>query len=187
VSLQRVLFLALVLVSLCSGRALAVESDGDITPPLLVSVMAPSWQIDTSQAAQTITLTLHITDDLSGFQIVQINYVHVDGYNATRVCFASTDLDISTDVTIECPVSFPRYSAEGRWLAEAVYLTDRVGNQSGRHALQCDGDVNPATGRCNHYQYNAQATDLIRSMEIQVGEAEPAENFPLYLPLVVQP
>ena len=182
-SLLRSVLVAIVLLLGVWGAVAAGAPDGDITPPVLVGASADRLSIDTSETAQTITYSLHITDDLSGVVRVQVDLRHEQGYNDVRMCFMS--VDVSTDVFVAYPVVFPQYSAEGRWLVSAYYLTDGVGNVRGQQVVDCVGGW--VDNRCVQYEYNELATPAIRSMEVWIGAANPDADPPLWLPLIMAP
>jgi hypothetical protein len=154
--------LAVILSLIFFGALSAAGRTGDITPPVLASAAAPSLHIDTAAAPETITFTLHITDDLSGVQSVQVDFRHEHGYNATRLCFVT--VEPSVDAMIECPVQFPRYSAEGRWLVVWYGLTDAVGNQRGERTAECVGAWEGE--RCTQYAYVQDVPEVVRRMEV---------------------
>jgi hypothetical protein len=172
---------ALLLTFVFFGVLSTADAGGDITPPVLVAAAADRYQIDTSNGAQTVTLTLHITDDLSGLNYVQISYVQHDGYNANRNCDTWIHSDQATDLTVPCSVTFPRFSAEGKWQVFGVYIVDQVGNDAEYRYSECTALSN---GQCSGYEYTSEATDMIRSMVITIGTADPGVDPSLYLPLM---
>lgn len=172
--------IALFLGLLSTLSAAAAGRGGDITPPVLVDAQLDRNQIDTMYSAQTVTLTLHVTDDLSGLRYAQIRYVQHFGYNASRSCDVWMYEEPSTDVTIPCGVSFPRYSAEGVWQVETIYMEDRVGNRIETRTSECQIWKD---SQCLEYAYTQAATDLVRSMEITIGsEGDPH----VFLPTIWQ-
>jgi hypothetical protein len=175
---MRALFLLLPAMVVWSLFRAAIAG-GDITPPVLTDATADRLQIDTSQAAQTITFTMHITDDLAGLSHVHIEMRHQLGYNAARMCQASIAPAV-TDTVVQCGVTWPRYSADGVWMVSWFTLTDGVGNVNDGNMVDC---AVWADGRCSLYEYNEQATAVIRAMEIQIGGVVAAP--PVYLPLIV--
>lgn len=166
------------------GVMAAADDGGDITPPVLVAAAADRYQIDTSSRAQAITFTLRMTDDLSGVQAVQIELRHESGYNAQREC-QQWLTELHRDVTLQCAVTWPRYSAEGRWLVTWLWLSDGVGNTNSgaNNVADC---TTYDRGVCTRYEYNDYATNVIRSMEIRVGPSVPGADPPLYLPLLAR-
>jgi hypothetical protein len=147
---------------------------------VLVAAAADRYQIDTSNAPQTVTFTLHITDDLSGVRAVQIGFTHELGYNESRDC--QDWLEVSErDATLQCAAVWPQYSAEGRWLVSWLWMRDVVGNNNNGATNIVDCTIYDS-GVCKRYEYNKHATEVIRSMEIMVGPSVPGTDPPLYLP-----
>ena len=67
--MQRLASALLVTILLVLASALAVEATASISaliPPTLVSIKVSPLHIDTSAESQVITITAHITDNLSG-------------------------------------------------------------------------------------------------------------------------
>lgn len=160
----------------------AVAAGGDITPPVLADASANSWQLDTSQESQTLTITLWLTDDLSGLSYAHLSYVHEYGYNTYRGCDVWEHRPETLSAALECGVDFPKYTAEGVWRVFTILLVDQVGNRVEMRTADCEAWVN---GRCLHYAYTDQASPLIRAMEIQIGA--PEVDPPVYLPMLFAP
>jgi hypothetical protein len=167
--------LAVILAVLFSASLLAT---GDITPPAFVEAWPQHPQIDTADAAQTITFTFHLTDDLSGVYWLSARWVHSQGYNTNRDCTFYISEGEYLDVFVPCAVTFPRYSADGRWLLYFIIITDNVGN---RRYTQVASEV-MSNGEVIGYEYTPEATEAMRALEIQIGEV--AEGSYLYLPHV---
>jgi hypothetical protein len=172
--------LAALLTILFFAGLSAANRGGDITPPVLVAAAADRNQIDTSNAPQTITFTLHITDDLAGVRSVHVGFRHELGYNESRECQHWPD-QRSKDAALPCAVMWPRYSAEGRWIVTWFAVTDSVGNSNAATMNVADCTIYDS-GVCEHYEYNESATEVIRSMEIMIGPSVPGTDPPLYLP-----
>lgn len=166
---------------LAFALASVVAGGGDITPPVLVDASADRLRIDTSGGAQSVTFTMHITDDLAGVSHAHVGFHHEHGFNTSRECQRSADPP-SRDALLTCTVTWPQYSAEGRWLVTWFRLTDGVGNGGDGNVADCEQHVD---GRCVQYVYNERATPAIRSMEIQIGAL--AVDLPVYLPLIIAP
>lgn len=159
----------------------SMRAGGDIMPPVLVDATADRVQIDTSQAAQTVTFTLYITDDLAGFSHAQMAFRHEHDYNTSRECQHSTTPAVR-DATVTCAVTWPQYSAEGRWMVTWFVLTDGVGNADDGNVATCEQYID---GRCIQYVYNDKATPAIRAMEITIGDPLTTTDPPLYLPSIM--
>lgn len=154
---------------------------GDITPPVLVEASADRLVIDTSQAPQTVTFTLHITDDLSGVAGVHLELRHELGYNSAGWC-QDWPRTPQRDVQLQCVITWPQYSAEGRWMVTWFTLTDQVGNVNDGNVANCALWFG---GRCTQYEYNELATPALRSIEVRIEAVTPGDDPPLWLPLIV--
>lgn len=173
---------ALLLTIVFFGVLTTADAGGDITPPVLVAAAADRYQIDTSSSAQTITFTLHITDDLSGVKGVHVELSNEHGYNQARIC-QNWPTQLKRDITLDCAIAWPQYSAEGRWLVTWLALTDGVDNRTNGNVAQCSAFAN---GSCTHWEYTDAATDIVRSMVITIGTSDPGVDPSLYLPLMAR-
>jgi hypothetical protein len=176
---MKAIAIALVLTFACFGTLLATESGGDITPPVLVGASVDRHQIDTTYASQTITFTLHITDDLSGVKGVHLGLRHIAGYNEGREC-QNWPAEVKRDVVLECAITWPQYSAEGLWMVTWFVSTDGVGNSNDGNMATCTDFDN---GKCHHLEYTDAASPIVRSMEITIGPSAPPSNH-LYLAML---
>lgn len=159
----------------------SMQAGGDITPPFFVGAAPELPQIDTSNSPQTVTFTVHLTDDLSGVDRLFLRWVHEKGYNTVRDCATYLDKDAQVDILAPCGVTFPRYSAEGAWLVEWILIHDRVGNQL---SLTTASPI-ISDGKMVGYEYSAAATAAIRAMEITIGDPVTSTDLPLYLPSIM--
>lgn len=173
---------ALVLSIVIFGVVAAADDGGDITPPMLVAAAADRYQIDTSKSPQTITFTLHITDDLAGVRSVHVGFRHELGYNESRECQQWPNPYIR-DITLRCAVEWPQYSAEGKWIVTWFSMSDGVGNWTDGNVANCTRNEQ---NRCTYYVYNDLATDVIRSMGVQITPLASGIDPPLYLPMVAR-
>ena len=108
----------------------AVSGTPDTTPPQLVSLSFSTSTINTSAGPATVTVTAHITDDLSGISFAygyfyapspSSQYVYAP-LGGNRV--SGTALDGIYQVT----ATFPQYGATGTWTLGGLTLGDVVGN-----------------------------------------------------------
>lgn len=174
--------LALFLALLFCGSLSAADHGGDITPPVLVAASADRLQIDTSTGPQTITFTLRITDDLAGVRGIYLEFRHEQGYNEGRSCQQWREAFLQ-DATLQCAVTWPQYSAEGNWMVTWLSMSDGVGNATAGNIVDCE---RYEQDRCTQYFYNDQASDAIRSIEVQIGPFVPGEDPLLYLPMLIR-
>lgn len=175
---MKALLFAILLSMWFFGSLSAADLGGDITPPVLVAATADRYQIDTSQAAQTITFTLRITDDLAGVRSFYVEFRHEQGYNEGHGCQQWPQTS-RRDVTLQCAVTWPQYSAEGKWIVTWLAMSDNVGNTTDGNVVDC---VRFEQNRCMQYVYNDQAGEVVRALEVQVMPSIPGEDPPLYMP-----
>lgn len=120
-----------VFVLLFAGTAHAQQ---DITPPSLVAVSFEPAQVDTSAGPQTITVTVHATDDLSGLAYMQISFESLEARQHKELFeYASRALKSGTlqDGYFVITATLPQYSAYGEWEMTSVSLTDSLSNHGG--------------------------------------------------------
>lgn len=117
-----------------------VSTPSDTTPPQLGGLTFDPPSLDTSTAAQQVTINLTATDDLSGvtftledpvgpFQPVGIAFTSPSGKRSLTV-MGKWKLAAGTPIsgTWEASVTFPKSSEPGEWKVSRVYLTDTVRN-----------------------------------------------------------
>lgn len=102
----------------------------DTTPPALAEFDFNPKTIDVSTGPQTVTLTLRITDDLSGFDFGNFLFLSPSGqqvisggYNAPNRIAGN-----SIDGVYEVTGHIPQFSEAGTWRVIQVFLRDQVGN-----------------------------------------------------------
>jgi|GEM_PF-5249671 len=103
-------------------------SDG--IAPELESLSISSEAIDTSDSSVEVTITAHITDDLSGFESLSMSFRSPSGSQSVYASLSSWNLESGTlqDGVYETTVVFPQYSEAGEWTYEYGYLRDSLGN-----------------------------------------------------------
>jgi Ca2+-binding RTX toxin-like protein len=101
----------------------------DREPPRLVSLTVSQTAIDTSQSEVQVTVTAHITDDLSGLQNADLD-VLAGGHEVTSGIFDGSDRVAGTalDGIYQSTLYFRRYTVQGR-LALTVDLWDIMGDR----------------------------------------------------------
>ena len=120
------------LLALISGAGLQTINAQvqDTSAPALAEFDFNPKTIDVSSGPQTVTITLRITDDLSGFEFG--NFVMVSpsgqqvssaGYNAPNRISGN-----SLDGVYEVSAVIPQFSEAGTWRVIQVFLNDTVGN-----------------------------------------------------------
>jgi hypothetical protein len=112
-----------------------VDAQEDLTPPALLDVRIEPDKIDTSKAPATITVTVHVTDDLSGVEWIVLGFrkpgttqqIGIDIVPGTTwgVLVEGDALNGKYQNT----VTLPQYSAFGIWEMYYLALVDNVGNR----------------------------------------------------------
>lgn len=109
-----------------------ISDPQDITAPSLAQFSIAPATIDTSTASESVTLTLRITDDISGFEFGNFLFfspsgqqVNSGGYNQPHR-ISGDALDGIYQVT----TTFPQFSEVGTWRLFQVFLRDAVGNSA---------------------------------------------------------
>ena len=119
-----------------------VESQGDTSPPNLVSFDFDPKTINTATSSQQISFTAHITDDLSGLSCREISdnvfmcggghasFRSPSGQQNAGVRFSSQDLVSGNDLdgVYSSKLTLPKYSEQGTWTLEHFSIQDSVGN-----------------------------------------------------------
>lgn len=126
------------LILFVSSLGLAVtplEAQQDITPPALLAVHFEPAQIDTGNGPATITVTVHVTDDLSGVEWIAFSFRKPDttqtkgidivpGTNWGKLLEGD-----SLNGKYQNTMTLPQYSAYGTWELYYFALVDNVGNR----------------------------------------------------------
>lgn len=122
--------IALLFAVLFLSFANNINAQSDTTPPQLASFSFNPTSIDTSASSQTVTVTLRITDNLSGFQTGSISFRSPSGQQNIGYGFSSSNRvsGNSLDGIYQVAVIFPQYSEAGTWRISLVGLTDVAGN-----------------------------------------------------------
>jgi len=125
---------SIVLISVSQDKG--VVAQGDTEPPHLVSVQVEPAFVDTSLSDQPITVTIHVRDNLSGFDwesssnIAFSRYSPTDSYNPP-IFYNFPRILISGNAvngTFRGTAKLPKFSPEGRWYLWRVQLHDNANN-----------------------------------------------------------
>lgn len=106
----------------------------DITAPRIVSASIEPSVINTSYASATLTLTVHMTDDLSGVEYVLYYFKPTNPNVRGQLVTVSANqreekcTGIPTNLVCDMPFSLPQYSAGGLWATWGIYIGDAIGN-----------------------------------------------------------
>ena len=109
---------------------------GDSAAPTLVSFAINPSTVDTSTAAQTVTVTARIKDDVSGFTSTYFSIYPPSG-NSSKSLYVNLDASrrisgTAQDGTYVATLTLPRFSEQGTWrlggMGYALGLSDVAGN-----------------------------------------------------------
>jgi hypothetical protein len=106
-----------------------VEAESDTEPPELVGLSFSPTMVDVTNGPATTTVTLHVTDALSGISTVEIGF---QSPVAGQRVAALTENPISgdkNDGTFEVTVTIGQFAESGPWTAFYVILGDSANNR----------------------------------------------------------
>jgi hypothetical protein len=124
------LLCALALVSSAPAASGPSPSSGqeDTEAPLLTELAIEPAEIDTSASDQNVSITAHITDNLSGVREALVRCASPDGKQQLLTARFEHVSGTDTDGTWRAVVTVPHYSEAGTWRVTAITLEDNVGN-----------------------------------------------------------
>lgn len=100
----------------CVDKVTDIRTPGcDDTAPVVEELTLSDTQIDTSEAARTVTATLHLTDDLAGVQgtpSIEVTYEKTLQRRWVNLKRISGD---NLDGTYQGTITLPRFSPKGDW------------------------------------------------------------------------
>ena len=119
-----------------------VDTNPDTMPPSIISFDFSPKLVDTSAAAQTVTVTANITDDLSGVDFSpdtpSSSFYHgvrftSPSHGQSVLCCAFSPVWTKTGGTTlsgtwQAPLTIPQFSEQGTWKADVTLLKDAVQN-----------------------------------------------------------
>lgn len=120
-----------VLTAIVLTHQTPVGAQSDTTPPIIIDVTLDPAFVDTAASAQTITVTAHISDDLSGLYFSDMRFrPEIGTTQFVDVRFQADNLISGTTVDglYQATMTLPRYAAWGRWRTDFTSTTDQVGN-----------------------------------------------------------
>ena len=103
----------------------------DTEPPQLITFDFEPKVINTAHAAQYVTVTMRLTDDLSGVELMRPDFESSSGNQRRGGAWLAHITRVSGDEhdgTYAVPVTFPQYSEMGPWRLTELRIEDRVGN-----------------------------------------------------------
>jgi hypothetical protein len=131
------LYLLIAVAAVVGSVGAQSVAGSDSSPPQLADFSFSPSTIDTSSGPATVTVTMDLTDDLSGVCVsscadngspTQVRFQHQgSGQLRDAIPFALTSGTL-TNGTFEADVVFPQSAATGSWTVSSVLLKDQVGN-----------------------------------------------------------
>lgn len=128
-----------------AGFATAIQvasSPSDTTPPQLPQlanslVFSPNF-IDTTKGDQSVTVTVTLTDNLSGVSYAGLSFLSPSGNQSHYAYFGPYNRIAGTALngTYQTTVTIPQYSEAGNWQISYVYAVDQVGNYMSLNTAQ---------------------------------------------------
>jgi hypothetical protein len=110
---------------------LTVVSQVDTTPPVLVGFDFSPKQVNTSSAPANITLSFHITDNLSGSSgYASATFLSPSGNVAWNGYASALVSGTPLDGVYQGTLSLPAFSEAGTWAVTGVAIYDKAGNQA---------------------------------------------------------
>ncbi len=102
----------------------------DTVAPQLVSFSITPSTVNVSSAAQTVTATMRLTDNLSGVSYGQAYFYSPSNNQNVGVGFGTGNRISGTDLdgTYQSTMSVQRYAEAGDWKLNYIYVADVVGN-----------------------------------------------------------
>lgn len=143
----------ILLIGISFGFAVlpSAKNQGDITPPELIDLVIEPAIIDTKASSQTITMTAHFVDDLSGYGDAFILFKPSIGTTLLIEFPFRKESLIRGDLKngyYQSSAILPQYAAQGSWIIQQLSVVDAVGN---RIDLVEGGTTDPLPER--YYQY----------------------------------
>jgi hypothetical protein len=102
----------------------------DITPPQLVEFSFTPTTIDTHSGPQTVTFSMRITDDISGFDHMWLRVASPSKQQSITETVGSSNLVSGNlqDGVYSFTMNFPQFAEVGSWCVDSMYLKDRATN-----------------------------------------------------------
>jgi hypothetical protein len=144
-SSQRRLLRSLTIASLFLSASLpCVHAQDDTTAPVLVGFGISPQQVDTSSGPADITVSAHITDNLSG-QRGGAALFHSSSGNQHATAFFSLQSGTPLDGMYSATLQLPVFSESGTWEVDYVLLNDAATNVSYYYPAQLNALGFPST------------------------------------------
>lgn len=122
------------------GAACTPTAPGaDVTAPVIDSIAIAPGTVDTAIGAQTMTLTVELSEPESAVQSATVNFLSPSGGQTLSISVTPADLiagDTSSG-TYEATAQLPQFAEQGTWSAAAAYTV----NTSGAFSLLDAGTI----------------------------------------------
>jgi hypothetical protein len=105
------------------------EDPEDVDAPQVHGLAIEPPEINTAFSAQTVILTAHIIDDLSGFKSGNVSFESPSGKQTAAGFEFKRVTGDAENGGYEIPVTFEQSSESGAWFISAIRLTDAAGNE----------------------------------------------------------
>jgi hypothetical protein len=102
----------------------------DTTAPIVRSLVLLSTEANASTSSAKIRYRIQISDDLSGFNSLSLNFSGPHYYSTISSYLGAWNLVAveGTLQTYEGTIEIPQGSAEGDWTLQSLYVSDKAGN-----------------------------------------------------------
>ena len=122
--------IALIAVTGGAGVRIVNAQVEDTAAPALTEFDFNPKTIDVSAGPQTVTVTVRITDDLSGFEFGNFIFLSPSGQQVSSAGYNAQNRvsGNSLDGVYQASTAIPQFSEAGTWRVIQVFLRDQVGN-----------------------------------------------------------
>jgi hypothetical protein len=123
----------------------------DVTAPGVTDLIFTPPVVDSAQEDQLITVTLRITDDLSGVESAHVllapDLLPTGQQRLVSITASDRIAGNELDGVYRTTLVLPRYSAGGRWSIQRIEASDRIGNYADYYPPAICGSYGPS-GKC---------------------------------------
>lgn len=120
----------LMIMAVMAMAAMMAAAAGDTSGPAISAFSFSPATVDTTSGPQTVTLTITVTDNLSGFRQGSV-FLRAPGSGQYQLVDIQTSDRTSGDASsgvYERTFVMPQYSDVGNWYVDGAGLYDTVGN-----------------------------------------------------------
>jgi hypothetical protein len=110
----------------------------DTQAPHVISIELSPTEINTAASSQTLTVTVQITDDLSGMAYATLRFVPEIGGTQELNFQIGSELRVHGDLrdgVYVASATLPKYAANGLWQLTGITLADNANNRCGDSPL----------------------------------------------------